>query len=217
MNCKYIGNVYQALEVNLAPREVFFAERGAMICMDSGIEQEIQMNGSGLLGMLSSKLSGESLFLVKYTNMADCNQKLTLSGHAGSLTHIKITPGQTLILRRGDYVGSNNKVNIDIDFSINKFLTGSGLAFQKVTGDSTVFFDCVDALITRELAFGEEIIVDENHIKALLGIDDSRISIQRNTNIIKNLVSGEGWLLTRIMGPGKVFLSSLPSTAPKFI
>ena len=59
------------------------------------------------------------------------------------------------------------------------------------------------------------IIVDENHIKALLGIDDSRISVQRNTNILKNLVSGEGWLLTRITGPGKVFLSSVPSYMPR--
>ena len=106
-------------------------------------------------------------------------------------------------------------MNIDINISINKFLTGSGFAFQKVTGDSTVFFDCVDSLITRDLGPGEEIIVDESHIKALLGIDDSRISVQRNTNIIKNLVSGEGWLLTRITGPGKVFLSSVPSIMPR--
>lgn len=215
MDCKLIGNVYQALEVTLASREVFYAERGAMIYMDSGIEQDVQMNGSGLMGVLSSKLSGESLFIIKFTNMSSSHQKLTISGHLGSLKHIKITPGQTLILRRGDYVGSNNKVDIDINFSINKFLTGSGFTFQKVTGNSTVFFDCVDSLITRDLCPGEEIIVDENHIKALLGIDDSRISVQRNTNILKNLVSGEGWLLTRITGPGKVFLSSVPSIMPR--
>lgn len=215
MDCKLIGNVYQALEVTLSPHETFYAERGAMIYMDSGIDQEVQMNGSGLMGVLSSKLSGESLFLIKYTNLSNVPQKLIISGQTGSLKHIKITPGQTLILRRGDYVGSNNKVNVDINFSINKFFTGSGFAFQKVTGDSTVFFDCVDSLITRDLMPGEEIIVDENHIKALLGIDDSRISIQRNTNILKNLVSGEGWLLTRITGPGKVFLSSVPSYIPR--
>ncbi len=215
MDCKILGNVYQSLEVTLSPNEVFYAERGSMIYMDSGIEQDVQMSGSGLMGVLSSKLSGESLFIIKFTNMTNSPRKLTLSGHSGSLKHIKITTGQTLVLRRGDYVGSNNKVNVDINFSINKFLTGSGFAFQKITGDSTVFFDCVDSLITRDLMPGEEIIVDENHIKALLGIDDSRISIQRNTNILKNLVSGEGWLMTRIIGPGKVFLSSVPSYNPK--
>lgn len=132
MNCKLIGNVYQALEVTLNPHETFFGERGAMIYMDSNIDQEVLMSGSGF-------------------------------------------------------------------------------AFQKVTGDSTVFFDCIDALLERDLAPGEEIIVDENHIKAMLGISDSQISIQRNTNIVRNLVSGEGFLLTRISGSGKVFLSTIPS------
>lgn len=215
MDCKLIGNVYQSLEVTMNPGEAFYAERGSMIYMDSGIEQDVQMSGSRLMGVLSSKLSGESLFIIKYTNNTSTQKKLTLSGHSGSLKHIKITTGQTLILRRGDYVGSNNKVNVDINFSVNKFLTGTGFTFQKITGDSTVFFDCVDSLISRDLMPGEEIIVDENHIKALLGIDDSRITIQRNTNIIKNLVSGEGWLMTRIMGPGKVFLSSVPSYNPR--
>lgn len=215
MDCKLIGNVYQSLEVTMNPGEAFYAERGSMIYMDSGIEQDVQMSGSGLMGVLSSKLSGESLFIIKYTNNTSTQKKLTLSGHSGSLKHIKITTGQTLVLRRGDYVGSNNKVNVDINFSVNKFLTGTGFTFQKITGDSTVFFDCVDSLISRDLMPGEEIIVDENHIKALLGIDDSRITIQRNTNIIKNLVSGEGWLMTRIMGPGKVFLSSVPSYNPR--
>lgn len=212
MNCKLIGNVYQALEVTLNPHEVFFGERGAMIYMDSNIDQEVLMSGSGLMGVLSSKLSGESLFLIKYTNTGSSAQKIVLSGQSGSLKYIKVTPGQTLILRRGDYVASNNKVQIDINFSAKKFLTGSGFAFQKVTGDSTVFFDCIDALLEREIAPGEDIIVDENHIKAMLGITDSQISVQRNTNIVRNLVSGEGFLLTRISGPGKVFLSTVPTT-----
>ncbi len=34
MDCKLIGNVFQALEITLAPQEVFYAERGAMIYMD---------------------------------------------------------------------------------------------------------------------------------------------------------------------------------------
>lgn len=211
MNCKLIGNVFQALEVTLNPQESFYAERSSMIYMDSGIEQEVQMTGSGLMGILSSTLSGESLFITKYTNKADKPKRVTFSGNSGSIKHIKISNNQVLILRTGDYVASNNKVQLDVNFSINKLLTGTGFLFQKVTGNSTIFFDCIDFLLERDLSIGEEIIVDEKHIKALLDIDDSQISIQRNTNIVKNLVSGEGFMLTRITGPGKVFLSSLPT------
>lgn len=210
MNCKLIGNIFQALEVELNTNESFYAERGSLVYLENGIEQEVQMSGSGLASVISSKLSGESLFLIKYQNKANSAKKLVITGKQGSVKHIKVTPGHSLILRRGDYVGSNNKVQIDINFSINKFLTGSGFTYQKVTGDSTVFFDCVDTLIEKNLFPGEEIIVDEDHLKALYDIDDSQISVQRDTNIVRNLLSGEGFLMTRIVGPGKVFLSSVP-------
>ncbi|MCG0155228.1 MULTISPECIES: AIM24 family protein [Bacteroidaceae] len=215
MNCKLIGNVYQALEVTLESNESFYSERSAMIYMDSGIEQEITSSSNGIMGTLSSVLSGESLFIVRYTNRDRIPRKLVMSGRSGSLKYLKISVGQNLILKRGDYVASNNKVNIDISLSINKFLTGIGLSFQRITGDSTVFFDSIDTLIERDLQPGEEITVDENHVKALLGINDNQISIQRNTNIMRNLVSGEGFLMTRIVGPGKVFLSTLPSITNK--
>lgn len=215
MNCKLIGNVYQALEVTLESNESFYSERSAMIYMDSGIEQEITSSSNGIMGTLSSVLSGESLFIVRYTNRDRIPRKLVMSGRSGSLKYLKISVGQNLILKRGDYVASNNKVNIDISLSINKFLTGIDLSFQRITGDSTVFFDSIDILIERDLQPGEEITVDENHVKALLGINDNQISIQRNTNIMRNLVSGEGFLLTRIVGPGKVFLSTLPSITNK--
>lgn len=215
MNCKLIGNVYQALEVTLESNESFYSERSSMIYMDSGIEQEVTSSSNGIMGALSSVLSGESLFLVKYTNRDRMPRKLVMSGRSGSLKYLKITAGQNLILKRGDYVASNNKVNIDISLSINKFLSGIGLSFQRITGESTVFFDSIDTLIERDLQPGEEIMVDENHVKALLGINDNQISIQRNTNIMRNLVSGEGFLMTRIVGPGKVFLSTLPSITNK--
>lgn len=210
MNCKLVGNIFQTLEVELNTNESFYAERGSLVYMENGIDQEVQMSGSGLASVISSKLSGESLFLIKYQNKANSAKKLVITGKQGSVKHIKVTPGHSLILRRGDYVGSNNKVQIDINFSVNKFLTGAGLTYQKITGDSTVFFDCVDTLIEKNLAIGEEIIVDEDHLKALYDINDSQISIQRDTNIVRNLISGEGFLMTRITGPGKVFLSSVP-------
>lgn len=210
MNCKLIGNIFQALEVDLNTNESFYAERGSLVYMENGIDQEVQMSGSGIANVISSKLSGESLFLIKYQNKATSPKKLVITGKQGSVKHIKIASGHTLILRKGDYVGSNNKVQIDINFSVNKFLTGAGLTYQKITGDSTVFFDCVDTLIEKNLAIGEEIIVDEDHLKALYDINDSQISIQRDTNIVRNLISGEGFLMTRITGPGKVFLSSVP-------
>lgn len=78
MNCKLIGNVYQALEVTLESNESFYSERSAMIYMDSGIEQEITSSSNGIMGTLSSVLSGESLFIVRYTNRDRIPRKLVM-------------------------------------------------------------------------------------------------------------------------------------------
>ena len=76
MNCKLIGNIFQALEVELNTNESFYAERGSLVYLENGIEQEVQMSGSGLASVISSKLSGESLFLIKYQNKANSAKKL---------------------------------------------------------------------------------------------------------------------------------------------
>lgn len=209
MNCKLIGNVYQSLEVTLEPREEFFAEKGALVYMDAAIQRQSITNGNGIMGMLSSKLSGESLFLVKYTNPTHMPLRLVVSGSSGSLSYFKVSPGVPAILRRGDYVASTRQVTLDLNLSINKFFTGAGLAYQKVSGDATVFFDAIDKLIVRDLAPGEEIVVDEDHVKAMIGISDAQITAARS-NIFKNLMSGEGFLMTTVRGPGKVLLSSMP-------
>ena len=60
MNCKLIGNIFQALEVELNTNESFYAERGSLVYLENGIEQEVQMSGSGLASVISRKLSGES-------------------------------------------------------------------------------------------------------------------------------------------------------------
>ena len=48
MNCKLVGNFVQHLEIILSPGEDFYAEKGALIYLESGIEKELSFNGSGL-------------------------------------------------------------------------------------------------------------------------------------------------------------------------
>ena len=54
MNVKLIGNFIQHLEVELLSDEDFYAQKGALIYLEKGIEKEAQMNGggTGVLGAL---------------------------------------------------------------------------------------------------------------------------------------------------------------------
>lgn len=75
MNCKLVGNFVQHLEVLLSPGEDFYAEKGSLIYLESGIEKDLSFNGSGLGRLIGAKLSGESLFIIRLYNISNQPKK----------------------------------------------------------------------------------------------------------------------------------------------
>lgn len=202
MNCKLVGQFVQHLEVTLSPGENFFAEKGSVIYLETGIEKELSFNGRGLGRILGAKLSGESLFILRLFNTSSMERKVVIGSHFGLLP-VKLN-GETMICHRGVYVGSNNKVDVTTKLSISGLTGGMGLLLQKIQGSSTVFLDTKGQPITINLQHGETIEVDENHIIALHNISESQM---RSNWSLGNLLSGEGLSMMRITGPGTVYLS----------
>lgn len=202
MNCKLVGQYVQYLEVTLNPGEDFFSEKGSVIYLEAGIEKELGFNGSGLGRIISAKLSGESLFILRLYNVTNHPRKVVIGSNFGILP-IKLN-GETMICHRGAYVGSNNKVNISSKLSIAGLTGGMGLLLQKIQGNSTVFLDTKGTPITINLQYGETIDVDEDHIIALHNIYDSQM--QANWSL-GNLLGGEGLSMMRVTGPGTIYLS----------
>lgn len=93
MNCKLVGNFVQHLEVILSPGEDFYAEKGALIYLESGIEKELSFNGTGLGRLIGAKLSGESLFIIRLYNVSNQPRKLVIGSHYG-LHPVKISERQ---------------------------------------------------------------------------------------------------------------------------
>ena len=212
MNCKIIGYEYKTLEVQLSPGESFFAERGSIVYVEDGLQREVEFNGSNskggigniIGGVLKSALSGESILIIRFTNPTTLTKKMVLSGSCCALLPIKLE-GENLICRRGHYVASTNKVNLNINFNIQGILGGVGF-FQKIDGLATVFLDSLGSPLERILNNGETIEVDENHIIALQGFQTSQIQAGWS---IGNVLRGEGLSLMNITGPGKVYMSPL--------
>ena len=209
MNVKLIGNFIQHLEVELMPGEDFYAQRGALIYLEQGVEKETVANtggASGALGaignMIGARLSGESILVVRYFNRSAMPRRIVLGGSYG-LHPVKIV-GETIICNKGVYVASNNRVSVSTRISIAGITGGMGVFLQKISGSSTVFLDCKGQPIVKELGPGETIEVDENHIIAMQGIDDSRLSSAWS---LSHIFGGEGLSMLRITGPGKVHLS----------
>src|SRR5438876_11015593 len=73
MEYKIVGDVMQALQVELRQGEEIYAEAGTMLYMGPGIELQARMQG-GLMKGLMRKIAGESMFM----SIFRCN---TASGH----------------------------------------------------------------------------------------------------------------------------------------
>lgn len=207
MNCKLVGQFVQHLEVTLSPGEEFYAERGSIIYFEAGIDKEVSFNGKGFGRIFSAALSGESIFIIRVSNISNAPRKVVLGSKFGLLP-IKIN-GESLICGRGAYVASNNKVDVSSKLSIAGLTGGMGLILQKITGHSTVFLDTMGQPIVLNLSQGETIEVDENHIIALHNIPETQM--QANWSM-GNFLGGEGLSMLRVTGPGTVYLT--PATAP---
>ncbi|MDE6692168.1 MAG: AIM24 family protein [Muribaculaceae bacterium] len=202
MNCSLVGDFIQYLEVTLSPGEDFFAERGSVIYLETGIEKELSFNGRGLGRLIGAKLSGESLFILRLYNSSRMPRKMAIGSHCGLLP-VKLT-GETMICHRGAYVGSNNKVDVTTKLSISGLTGGMGLLLQKIRGNATVFLDTEGTPIIINLEPGQTIDVDDDHIIALHNISDHQMSSNWS---LSNLLGGEGLSMMRVTGPGTVYLS----------
>lgn len=212
MNCKIVGYEFKTLKVILSPSESFYAERGSIVYVEDGLQRDVEFNGGSsggigdiIGGVLKSKLSGESLLIIRFFNPTSQPKKMVLSGSECSLLPIKLQ-GENLICRRGHYVASTNKVHLTLNLNLQGVLGGIGF-FQKVDGNATVFLDSLGSPLEKDLSNGETIEVDENHIIALHGFDNSRIQAGWS---IGNVLRGEGLSLMKLIGPGKVYISPLP-------
>lgn len=203
MNCKIVGYDYKTLEVTLATGESFYAERGSIVYVDEALQRNVEWNsGESRGGVLKSALSGEALLIIQFFNPTKTEKKLVLSGRLCALVPIRLQ-GENMICRRGLYVASTDRVNLNLNVKLHGLHGGLGL-FQKVEGNATVFLDSKGTAIEKTLSDGETIQVDENHIVALQDFKTDQFQAGRS---VGNLFRGEGLSQMKTTGPGTVFLS----------
>lgn len=202
MNCELSGNFIQHLEVTLFPGEEFFAQKGALLYMEAGLTKEVGLNGSGLKRLLKAKLSGESMFVIRLFNNCGMPRKAVIGSSCGLLP-LRLE-NETLLCHSGVFVASDRRMDISSKISFRGFMGGMGLFLQKISGNGTVYLDTKDTPIILNLQPGERVELDENHIIALRGIDESRMSANVSAD---NFFGGEGFSMLNVTGPGRVYLS----------
>lgn len=216
------GEELQFVEIELDPQETVVSEPGSMMMMDEDIEMKtIFGDGTGqdegfmskLIGAGKRVLTGERLFMTTYTNQGGDKAKVSFaSPYPGKIIPLDLEKeGQKIICQKDAFLCAAKGVSIGIEFSKRLgrgFFGGEGFIMQKIEGDGMAFMHAGGFVIEKNLAVGEHLRVDTGCLVGFTATVDYDIVFVGG---IKNtLFGGEGVFFASLIGPGKVWVQSLP-------
>lgn len=220
---RIVGEEMQYVEIELDPQETAVAESGAFMMMDDGIQMEtIFGDGSkqqtgGFFGKLMSAgkrvLTGESLFMTAFTNMAHGKKRVSFaSPYPGKIIPLDLMEyNGKMVCQKDAFLCAAKGVSVGIEFQ-RKLGTGlfggEGFIMQKLEGDGLAFVHAGGHVFERILQPGELLRVDTGCIVAYTQTID--YDIQFVGGIKNTLFGGEGLFFATLRGPGKVWIQTLP-------
>jgi uncharacterized protein (AIM24 family) len=119
--------------------------------------------------------------------------------------------GGVLIAQKDAFLCAAKGVSVGIHFQRKigaGMFGGAGFIMQKLEGDGWVFIHAGGTLVERDLAPGEELHVDTGCVAAME--PSVHFDIVRAGSIKSMFFGGEGFFFAQLVGPGRVWLQSLP-------
>ena len=192
------------------PGQTLCTERGSMSWMSPNMEMQTN-TGGGLKKALGRLFSGESIFLNEYTPRSGSGMIAFASSFPGSIIPYQVTPGNGIIVQKRGFLAMEKGLNLSVYLQERLgagFFGGEGFIMQKITGSGMVFLEIDGHCKEYELGAHESLIVDTGYVAAMS--ESCTMDIQSVKGVKNVLFGGEGLFNTRITGPGKVYLQSMP-------
>jgi len=208
MRYNIFGGSLPAVTITLDKGESIYTQSGGMTWMTDNISMETNMRGGFLKG-LGRMLSGESLFMATYTAQANGAEITLASSFPGSIIAVDISKG-SIIIQKNAFLCAQTTVELSIHTNKNigsGLFGGEGFILQKLTGKGFAFFEIDGTCYEKVLAPGETLKVDTGNVAAFeAGVRYEVETVKGFKNI---LFGGEGLFLTRLTGPGRVWLQTM--------
>ena len=187
------------------------SERGSMSWMSPNMVMETN-TGGGLKKAFGRLLSGDSIFMNEYTPQGGRSGMIAFAASfPGSIIPFEVTPGNGLIVQKGGFLAMEKGLDLSVFFQHKigaGFFGGEGFIMQKISGNGIVFVEIDGHCKEYELAAGESIIVDTGYLAAMS--ESCSMDIQSVQGAKNVFFGGEGLFHTRVTGPGKVYIQSMP-------
>jgi uncharacterized protein (TIGR00266 family) len=214
MQARIQGTTMPVLEVQLDPNESVFSESGELSWMTQSIQMttHTQMGGGGgLLGVFKRAVAGGSIFMTEYRAWQYPGEVAFATKVPGHIVPMQIGQGMEYMFHRHGFLCATPQVTLGIGFQQSLgagIFGGDGFILQRIGGFGTAWLELSGELIQKNLAPGEVLRVHPGHVGAF----QASVSFQITTVPgIKNAIfGGDGIFLAQLMGPGTVWLQTLP-------
>lgn len=190
--------------------ETMITESGAMSWMSPNMLMETT-SGGGIGKMFGRALSGESLFLNRYTAANGNGMIAFASSFPGSIRAFNIAPGQEIVAQKAAFLAGTAGVELSTFFNQrigSGLFGGEGFIMQKLSGNGTAFLEFDGYIKEYDLGPGQQIVVDTGYLAAMTA--SCQIEVKTVPGVKNMLFGGEGIFNTVISGPGRVWLQSMP-------
>lgn len=208
MQYRIEGGSLPAVIIDLNPGETILSEVGARTWSRGPIALETKAEG-GLKKSLGRALSGDSLFMSRYTAQGPAEIAFS-SSFPGRIIARELQAGESIICQKSAFLCATAGVELAMHFQKKigaGLVGGEGFILQRVTGPGMVFLEVDGYCQEYDLAPGEQLICDTG----VLAIMDAtcQLDVQMVKGAKNMLFGGEGLFDTVITGPGKVYLQTM--------
>lgn len=219
MRYNIFGNNLPAVSIKLDRGESIFTQSGGMAWMTNGITMSTNMKG-GLMKGLGRMLSGESLFMATYTSEAPDSEIVIASSFPGSILVFEVDASHQYICQKSAFLCAEPNVQLSVQVTkgiASGLFGGEGFLLQRLSGAGKAFIEVDGSVAEYNLQPGETLKVDTGNVAAF------EASVAYEVETVKGfkniLFGGEGLFLTKLTGPGKVWLQTMtmPSFASRII
>lgn len=192
--------------------ETLCTERGAMSWMSPNMKME---TNAGSFGKAMGRMfSGESIFLNEYTAQGGQGMIAFASSFPGSIIAHRVTPGNGIIVQKKGFLAMEKGLDLSIHFRKKLgagLVGGEGFIMQKITGDGIVFIEIDGHCVEYELQAGQSLVLGTGYLAAMS--ETCTMDVESVKGFKNVLFGGEGLFNTRVTGPGKIWVQSMPIVA----
>lgn len=192
--------------ITLDKGESIVTERGAM----SWMSESMQMKTNAGKGVFGRMFSGESIFQNIFTASKDGDFIAISSSFPGQILAFDVSE-RGLIVQKRAFLAREESVDMKIFFQKKLgagFFGGEGFIMQQFRGNGYVFLEIDGSLCEYDLKPGESLILDTGYLAAMEeSVKMDVVTVKGASNV---LFGGEGLFNTKVTGPGKVWVQSMP-------